>query len=274
MRNVTLKYDMRKSKEASLTVEASLVLPVFIFAILFFLYFFQFLYLQDSVQSAITEAGKFLSRYEKAGEELELSEGVKQLLLKQRFYEYLDKESINKTCISGGIYGILVSMAEGNNTDSEIEITARYQIRFPVPFFGEKKSLVVQRVKTRGFVGLPVKKTLGSGGEEGSSSDELQKHVYVTESGTVYHLSENCTHLKLSISAISSGQIKSARNENGGRYKACEKCVENNLAEETVYIAKEGDRYHNSLGCSGLKRSVHTVLYSEVSGKRKCSRCG
>ena len=87
MKNVILKQDMYKQKEASLTVEASLVLPVFVFSVLFFLYFFQFLYLQDSVQSAMTEAGKFLSRYEKAGEESEVSWGMKQLLLKQRFYQ-------------------------------------------------------------------------------------------------------------------------------------------------------------------------------------------
>ena len=273
MQNVILKQDMHRQKAASLTVEASLVLPFFVFAVLFFLYFFQFLYLQDSVQTAITEAGKFLSRYEKVSEELKLSEGVKELLLKQRFYEYLDKETINKTCITGGIYGIFVSMEE-ENPDSEIKITARYQIGFPIPFFGEKKSLVIQKVKTRAFVGLPIKKTLGRVDRDEHESDELQEQVYVTENGTVYHLSESCTHLKLSISAITSGQIKYARNENGGRYKACEKCVGNRQAEGTVYIAREGDRYHNSLGCSGLKRMVYTVLYTEVLGKRRCSRCG
>ena len=47
MQNVIVKQGMQKQKKASLTVEASLVLPMFIFAVLFFLYFFQFLYLQD-----------------------------------------------------------------------------------------------------------------------------------------------------------------------------------------------------------------------------------
>ena len=273
MQNVILKQDIHKQKEASLTVEASLVLPIFVFAVLFFLYFFQFLYLQDSVQSALTEAGKFLSRYEKVSEELELSEGVKQVLVSQRFYQYFDKESINKNCISGGIYGILVSMTEEKYPNSEMEIAARYQVGFPIPFFGEKKSLVIQRVKTRAFIGLPIKKTLGKEGEEGDRNG-LQKHVYMTESGTVYHLSGDCTHLKLSISSISSGQIRTARNENGGRYKAYEKCVGNSQAEGTVYISREGNHYHNSLGCSGLKRVVNEVPYIEALGKRRCSRCG
>ena len=100
------------------------------------------------------------------------------------------------------------------------------------------------------------------------------KYTGIAENGSVYHLSERCTHLKLSISAIASGQIRTARNENGGRYKACEKCVGNSQAEDTVYIAREGDHYHNSLGCSGLKRVVNEVPYTEVLGKRRCSRCG
>lgn len=273
MQNVIMKQDMHKQKKASLTVEASLVLPMFIFAVLFFLYFFQFLYLQDSVQSAMTEAGRFLSRYEKVSGELGLSEGMKQILLNQRFHQYLDKESINKNCISGGVYGILVNLTEENNANAEMEITARYQVGFPIPFFGEKKSLVIQRVKTRAFIGLPIKKTLGKEGAEGDGNG-LQKWVYITENGMVYHLSENCTHLKLSISSISSEQIKNARNESGGKYKACEKCVKKNQPEGTVYIAREGDRYHNSLGCSGLKRVVNEVPYTAVLGKRRCSRCG
>lgn len=264
---------MGHKKNAVLTVEAAFVLPIFLFAVLFFLYFFQLLYLQDSIQSGITEAGKFVSRYGELTEEKEGSNPAKLLILKQRFYQYLDRETVNENCIVGGIYGISLGTSRLMETEDEIEITAIYQIQFPIPFFGNKTSTVIQRVRTRAFVGRDMKNLsdVGDGEPESGAEDFL---VYVAENGTVYHRNENCTHLKLTIISIAKEQLESARNENGGKYKPCEKCIGNHKAEETVYIAREGDRYHNSLSCSGLKRTIYAVYYSVVKDKKCCARCG
>lgn len=267
-----------REKKGAITAEAALVLPMFLFAVLFFLYFFQLLYLQDSIQGGITEAGKALSRCQPVTElaqepEKELTDVAKQVFLKQRFYEYLDEETINESCIAGGRYGINLDMSKLSETEAEddIEITALYQIQFPIPFFGNQTSLVLQRVHTRAFVGKEMKKLSR---KENTAEEAEDCIVYITENGMVYHKNENCSHLRLTITEIAAEQLGDARNENGGKYKPCEKCTENASPESIVYITREGDRYHNCLSCSGLKRTVYAVRYSEVKDRIRCSRCG
>lgn len=229
--------------------------------------------MQDSIQSGITEAGKFLSRYENILEEKETSEVAKQLILRQRFQEYLDEESINVNCITGGVSGIWLSVSDADEKEV-IEITAIYQIQFPIPFFGEKSSLIEQTVKTRAFVGKKMKKEQKEVGDSEKNSEEDDYLVYIAENGSVYHRSETCSHLKLAISETDEKGLETKRNDSGAKYKACEKCINSKVNGERLYIAKEGDRYHISLSCSGLKRTVYTVYYSKVKEMRKCSRCG
>ncbi len=98
-------------------------------------------------------------------------------------------------------------------------------------------------------------------------------YVYITETGAVYHTSSECTHLNLSIRAVSQGEIGHLRNQNKGRYHACEKCIGNSQRADTLYITDDGDRFHNSISCSGLKRTVKMVDIEDVSDMRECSRC-
>ncbi len=100
-----------------------------------------------------------------------------------------------------------------------------------------------------------------------------EEYVYITESGVVYHRSRACSHLKIKISVIDARDINNARNDYGHRYLPCEKCASGN-STGLVFITDKGDRYHNSAGCSGLKRTIITVPLSEVGGRGPCSLCG
>lgn len=115
-----------------------------------------------------------------------------------------------------------------------------------------------------------------TGRDKGADGDSLfddARYVYVAENGRVYHTSSKCSHICLSIHAVSQGDVGHMRNENGGRYKACEKCVGNGSRAETLYVTDDGDRFHNSLTCSGLKRTVKMVDINEVQGLGECSGC-
>ena len=107
-----------------------------------------------------------------------------------------------------------------------------------------------------------------------SDSDEMEEMVFVTASGGVCHLDANCSYLKLSVSSVSGSTVSSLRNANGEKYHACEICSRNQQPSGTVYITKDGNRYHNHPDCSGLKRTVRLVCRSDVSQMNICSRCG
>ncbi len=104
-------------------------------------------------------------------------------------------------------------------------------------------------------------------------SGSQKEYVYVAENASVYHTSSECTHIDLSIHQIASSDVGSIRNTDGGKYHACERCAANPSAFGTLYITDHGDRYHTSIECSGLKRTVKMVEKSEAEDLRQCSRC-
>ena len=115
-------------------------------------------------------------------------------------------------------------------------------------------------------------------GREGSSlsGGEPEEHhshrsVYVTEHGTVYHTDKNCSHIHLSIQKVQRSRLKGLRNTYGEKYHVCEHC--HGGTGDTVYITSDGNRYHSSLDCSGLKRTVSEISEEDAAHLRPCSRC-
>ena len=109
-----------------------------------------------------------------------------------------------------------------------------------------------------------------NGGEQG----EIEQMVYVTASGSVYHKNPGCSYLNVSLKQIPGSSVRSASNQYGEHYSACETCSRGQNPAGVVYVTEQGNRYHNLESCSGLKRSVRLVKASSVSGMSACSRCG
>ena len=290
-------------EKALLTVEASLSLPIFMFALIALLYFLQIIYIQEMLGQAMTRVAEESSEYafvydsvRNGSEENTKGEGLKKesasekekadavnltkklmgdAYFQQAVKTYVDTDFLDASCIDGGFYGISFLGSSFMEEEDRIYINMSYGIRLPVPDFLSQKLFFSQKIESRGFVGSQILDGgLGeSSGEEKEAGDETT--VYITETGFCYHLDENCSSIRLKIEPVSPSEVENRRNNGGGRYYPCERCG-GAKAGECVYIAKEGDRYHSSMSCPGLKRTVTAVKRSEAEkmGKRCCRRCG
>ncbi len=99
------------------------------------------------------------------------------------------------------------------------------------------------------------------------------EYVYITKDSEVYHRDRDCSHIRLTVTQTNGEDILDQRNAGGSRYKPCELC-HSRLSDPKLYITPEGDRYHNSITCSGLKRTVYKIRIEEAGDRRPCSRCG
>lgn len=127
--------------------------------------------------------------------------------------------------------------------------------------------VVYNHVKVHAWTGTEYQ---DNGGEQG----ETEQMVYVTESGSVYHRNPGCSYLNVSLKQIPGSAVKSAGNQYGEHYSACEICSRNQNPAGVVYVTERGNRYHNLESCSGLKRTVRLVKASSVQEMGACSRCG
>lgn len=237
-----------------MTVEASFVLPIFLFAMILIGYLGQMMRCQDEVQEALTRLAREASAEYGATESDQL---------KTSAYYTMKLNSYLK-----GTAGT-ITLLESHLLDEkdEIDLVARYQIQTPFTILGLGTFSFRQRVHTRAFTGVDTRLR---------NTKEEDCLVYVTETGRVYHRDLACTYLKLSISQVKFGDLTNLRNDGGGKYKACERCCKNigMGAQESVWITSYGDCYHIIKNCSGLKRNIREIKLSEVGMRPPCSKCG
>lgn len=245
------------SLKASLTVEASLTVPIFFFAVLCFCCLLEIMAIQLTVRSAVREVCK------KTAEEAYLHPMLLPASMESDIVKIIGEERLNRSMIKEGSGGIDCSKSRMSPATGIMDVSVRYEIRLPVSFFGGIGLSCEENVRAKGWNGY----------EKEGFSGEREETVYVTETGVVYHKDYHCTYLDLSIQMATTESIGEVRNEAGGKYYPCEKCGAHTSENGALYITSSGDRYHKTLGCSGLKRSVYAIPVSEAVGKGACSRC-
>ena len=135
-------------------------------------------------------------------------------------------------------------------------------IRLPFTFF-------VQKAVVRGWTG---ERGSSGGACPGDGQADPHRQVYVTDTGTVYHTDPECSHLKVTIIPTTKEGLKKARNKSGHKFKQCPHCGRSSGTGQ-YYIDPYGERWHTSLSCPALKRSVNTVSLDECDHLHECADC-
>ncbi len=242
--------------KASITIEAAIGIPLFLFAVLCLIYIIEIHSIRLSILNAAQSAAK------QAAEDTAVVPVLNTAEMKADIINRIGIERVERSILDGGSGAIQCEQSFLLPDTGELYVRIKYRIRIPLPVFGNPSAEFSEEFRMNGWRGYQNGET---GGEDGQI-------VYITENGLVYHEDPKCTYLQLSINFVPYAQISDLRNDGGGRYKKCEKCVYG-PPMAGVYITDTGGKYHNSLNCSGLKRTIHAVKKSDVTGRGACSRC-
>lgn len=286
-------YNCRKraflfTSHGSVTIEASIVIVIFMMAILFIINFLLIvnteLELQISINNIVKSVAKDKFYIELADELTDYNSDISNI--KNKMKEWMKQsgedsdleENISKTInisylmvelakdkkeekfadsnIVGGIAGINIS--KSSVEDGFVDMVLEYKIKVP---FINKSFEIEQRAFVKDWTGCDITKK--------------QEIVYLTKSGNVYHKTKNCKYLNLNITKTVYESVETLRNNNGGKYKSCEYCENQALHTGSfVYITDDGNRYHSKIECQSLTREIIAVDISKVQGKEPCSNCG
>ncbi len=253
-----MNIDYMKRK-GSLTIEAALVLPLFLFAVFSIMSLINLFRFHINLNEELHQVGKEIAM--EAFIRCDYTSGY----VKNEVLSRLGDEVIKMAPIEGGAEGIDFSGCDFSDREI-IRLKAEYKGLLPYDIFNLFEYDFSVKCTMHSYIGYE-KGIFGK-----TNKKENEEYVYITENGTVYHRNRECSYLRLSIKEVNTSELVELRNTSGHKYYACEKCGKK--AGNTVYITDDGTCYHSSLGCSGLKRTVKCVPISEVGGRGPCSRCG
>lgn len=236
----------------SATVEASLILPMFIFAVLVLFHGIRLRMAEGILYEAAVETVEYMA-------EISYLTECNATVPRMKLGDYIDNESLVDSYIIGGVDGVSFEGTTYLDDEGYVCLCITYEVGINVPIIGSMSGERSYEIRQRAYVG----DTARSQDEELSEEDI---YVYITDNREAYHLSRDCSYLDLSITPATKKKAKAEG------YTPCEFCGAE--AGESVLITKHGGKYHGRADCLGLKRTVYRVRKSQVEGMGACSRCG
>lgn len=233
-----LPFISRDKKRASMSVEAAIALPVFVFFSVALLSPIRWL---DNQRKAQTEA-------ERICEELSLWAYAEE-------GNYITKEEIQEK-------------------DAEKEVVQyEWSYREKVPFFQIRGSGVEMKVaaQRRKWIGLDGKLREEREALEAGELEETM--VYVGAGMGRYHLRRDCHYISNQYESLSSDEARTRKTSDGHQLKPCDTCKPDSADSGTVYVTAEGRHYHRSVSCPSMVSYVRRVPLREVAYLGACSYC-
>lgn len=247
---------MNKNR-GSVSIEASISLPLFLFVVLFFIHAANIQTVKGIVYEGAVETAEYMAEYAYFTDCFEEAEIMDYPMATLKFWEYVDSKELLKKYIVGGEYGVTFLGSQFPDEDGFIDLRVTYFVHMNIPLLGVFNHKYTEHIRQRAYLGRRISK-------EGTEDENSEIYVYVAENGVVYHLTRSCTYLLPEIHISS----KKTALENG--YRCCGYCGA--AAGDNVYITSEGDCYHSSSNCSRIRRSVSRKKLSEVN-LPPCSKC-
>ena len=249
----------KASVSASVTVEAVFCVPLFFYAAVCLIWMLEIRAVQSAVKCGMQEVGK------RTAVELYEMPVLLPAKLEADIVNSVGSEWLDGSLVAGGSGGIHCEKSYVIPGSGIMELKVSYQIRLPFPIFAIPALKYQESMRIKGWTGYF---------RQGFSESKDRTIVYITETGVVYHMDYHCTYLEPSVRVVTADNLQALRNENGGKYHACERCMSKGTEKGSVYITDYGNRYHSTLGCSGLKRKIYAVPIEDAKGKGACSKCG
>ncbi len=235
----------------SFTLEAALILPLFLFGSAVILSLFLMMQIQYSVANALDRAVADTALL------CEESEKAVENLTKVEFYKELTVERCPLFLVQGNLAGF--SWAGTKIDHAYIDVLVTYRLKFPINFGSERTMKVSD--------GRRMHRWTGNQRDEKVETEE--SWVYVTPNQSVYHVRRNCSHLKLSVKSLHDFEWKSIKD----LYRSCDHCAQGEKPGTTIYVTEKGECYHFRVDCSGLKRTIYMIKRSQAENIKPCSRC-
>lgn len=271
-----------------MTVEAALVLPLFLFFMLNLLFLIEVQRFEGQLAAALREAGDQVREYAyytrfAGGEDPPAGSGgaggedtagarlgsavLTQGFVRNRVSEQLGRQYMENTCLSGHISYLGSSVLAGND---RVELVATWKVRPFIPVIAYAPFRMQLRYCGHAWTGFGAGDYMGAQPEDGAGSGE---EVYVARTGIVYHTDPLCPYLHPSMQWVDADALEHLRAEDGEIYHPCETCRP--PAGGMVLVSPHGSRYHCDPQCAAIHKEFTEMPLEEAKEHLPpCPKCG